>query len=301
MKGERGVSGGVIFQGPIPYAKWLNDHAAVAPGTAKAYAKTMNAMLGKDRTLDTNRIAKFCKRRNRHYVRAALSKYLDYLVYSKEITEDRKKDILDAVPKVKEVPTKPRTLVSLDDMRNVLELMDPDDRLVARFLFYTGCRIGEALSLKVSDIDFKTGMVTVYGKGRIQKTPRAVMLSAGYRQEVKSYSGKMGILDGEPIFYPDNKGTLETRITKFNERFGRACMTVLGKTLGSHEFRRLAGTTLYENTHDLQLVKNQLGHSNLDTTLIYTQYADKKINLDKARDILGNIDLTGKKESKRVG
>jgi len=301
MNTERGVSGGVVFQGAISYAKYLSDHAAVAPGTAKAYARIMKSMNGKDIIPDIEKASGFCKKRNRYYVRAALVKYLDYLVYSKQIPDSRKREILDAVPKAKEVPVKPRTLTSIDDMKRILDSMEPDDRMVARFLFYTGCRIGEALTVCLKEIDFKTGMVTVWGKGRMEKHPRAVKLPMDYLKELKKISGDLGILDGEFIFYPNNMGSLDTRIHKFNVAFEKACMKTIGKTLGSHEFRRMAGTFLYEQTHDIQLVRKILGHNNVDTTLVYTQYADSETNLDKARDVLGRVDLIGKKESRKLG
>lgn len=35
------------------------------------------------------------------------------------------------------------------------------DRLLIRLLFHLGCRVSEALGIKVSDIDFKQGLVTI--------------------------------------------------------------------------------------------------------------------------------------------
>ena len=35
------------------------------------------------------------------------------------------------------------------------------DRLLIRLLFHLGCRVSEALALKVEDIDFKQGTVTI--------------------------------------------------------------------------------------------------------------------------------------------
>ena len=35
------------------------------------------------------------------------------------------------------------------------------DRLLVRLLFHTGCRISEALALKIEDIDFEQGTVTI--------------------------------------------------------------------------------------------------------------------------------------------
>jgi len=47
------------------------------------------------------------------------------------------------------------------------------DRLLIRLLFHLGCRISEALALKVEDIDFANGTVTiVHLKRRVRLTCR---------------------------------------------------------------------------------------------------------------------------------
>ncbi len=45
------------------------------------------------------------------------------------------------------------------------------DKILIRFLFHLGCRISEALALKVEDIDFANGTVTiVHLKRRVKLT-----------------------------------------------------------------------------------------------------------------------------------
>jgi len=55
-----------------------------------------------------------------------------------------------------------KTYLELEEIK-LLELSatNPRDRLLIRLLFRRGCRVSEALALKVSDIDFEQGNVTI--------------------------------------------------------------------------------------------------------------------------------------------
>ena len=55
-----------------------------------------------------------------------------------------------------------KTYLELEELE-LLELSatNPRDRLLIRLLFRLGCRVSEALALKVSDIDFEQGTVTI--------------------------------------------------------------------------------------------------------------------------------------------
>ena len=55
-----------------------------------------------------------------------------------------------------------KTYLELEELE-LLELSatNPRDRLLIRLLFRLGCRVSEALALKVSDIDFERGTVTI--------------------------------------------------------------------------------------------------------------------------------------------
>ena len=45
----------------------------------------------------------------------------------------------------------------------------PRDRLLIRLLFRLGCRVSEALAIKVTDIDFECGTVTILHLKRIER------------------------------------------------------------------------------------------------------------------------------------
>lgn len=44
------------------------------------------------------------------------------------------------------------------------------DRAIMEVLFATGCRVGELVNMKKSDVDFKNGMIDVVGKGNKART-----------------------------------------------------------------------------------------------------------------------------------
>jgi site-specific recombinase XerD len=67
---------------------------------------------------------------------------------------------------------KPPDVPSDDDMRRLLRSLsgksfeDRRDLALLRFMIDTGCRISEAIGLRVADVDTKAGVAMVHGKGR---------------------------------------------------------------------------------------------------------------------------------------
>lgn len=60
----------------------------------------------------------------------------------------------------------------IEELEQVAEYLR--DRLLIRLLFHLGCRVSEALGIKISDIDFKQGLVT------IQHLKQRIKLSCPY-------------------------------------------------------------------------------------------------------------------------
>jgi integrase len=64
---------------------------------------------------------------------------------------------------------------------NGKDFNDRRDLALLRFMLDTGCRIGEAITLRVADLDTKAGVALVYGKGRkarVRQTVAAVEVNA---------------------------------------------------------------------------------------------------------------------------
>jgi integrase/recombinase XerD len=65
------------------------------------------------------------------------------------------------------------------------------DQLLIRLLFYTGCRISEALNLEVEDIDFKVGTISIV---HLKRRVKISCTSCGARLGIShSYCPKCGV------------------------------------------------------------------------------------------------------------
>lgn len=276
----------------------MTELAPVGPRTVKKYISVVSPLLedtpnsGALPVFSFDAAARLIKRKNRVYVRAAIIKYVEFMMHEGVLTD------ADAVqwwnpatgksrlPSVKEPPAKPKEIPSSHDILRVIGRMEKEDRPVAMFMFYTGCRISEALAVKMKDINFKTGAVTVYGKGRIEKKPRGVKVPVAFATEIEKVAKDLGILGGETVFWPNSKATVMSKVDIFNRRFRVACVEILGHSIGSHDLRRIVATKLLEQTGDIQLVQDILGHEKIETTQRYTKYANKEKNLDRAREVM---------------
>lgn len=274
------------------FAGWLQDLAPVGAGTAARYHHVVRALLEKDDMFSQERAARFIKLKNRIYVRAAIVKFLEFLEHEKIITDSELAVMIARLPSPKEPPPKPREIPGLEEIREIMAQLDPDDRVIALFMFYTGCRVHEALAVRLQDVDPKTGRVTIYGKGRLEKKPRLAKLPLEFSVSLGSEAKALGLLPAEKIFWPNSKASPESRRIMFSRNLERASIKVTGKPFhGTHNFRRAVACELLVKTEkDYRLVQRILGHSKIDTTLKYTQYAERESDLDRAREIMGSAE-----------
>ena len=146
--------------------------------------------------------------------------------------------------------------------------------------FYSsGIRRMELVQLKLYDVDTRGGSLTVRGGkgGRDRVVPlgaRACAWVDRYLEEVRPQllarhdDGSCFLTDfGEPF----EKNRLGDLVKGYIERAGF-------KVTGScHLFRHAMATHMLENGADIRFIQAILGHSDLDTTAIYTQVSIHKL------------------------
>jgi integrase/recombinase XerD len=166
-----------------------------------------------------------------------------------------------------------RAVLSEAEMANILDsiaLSDPvslRDRALFELLYSSGLRIGEALRLKVSDIDTENRMVLIRrgkgGKDRVEPVSEAAMkflkLHLAGREENKDDLVFLGVLGNL------TSSTMNDRFKKIAEKVG-----VVRKHLSVHSIRHSTATHLLEHGADLRYVQELLGHESIETTAIYT-------------------------------
>lgn len=208
---------------------------------------------------------------------SALRKFYDYKIREKE-TDFNPFDFVKSQRVDKKLPvymTKSE-LDRVDDMAEEKETTSPmlgtRDQALFSFLYASGCRISEALSIKVRDLDFASGQVLITGKGNKQrfvffgkKTAEILKAYLPLRQLVVTKEGT----DTEALFI-DYKGNALTargatwilRQYKMNAH--------IDKNVTLHTFRHTFATHILEGGADIRAVQELLGHAGLSTTQIYT-------------------------------
>jgi integrase/recombinase XerD len=190
----------------------------------------------------------------RLYVRAISSflKFLDNENLAKQIK----------APKVdKRLPK----FITYDELNKLLENAENyRDKLIIKFLFYTGVRVSELIKIKKNDIIFEEGFVKVYGKGgkeRIVPVPKELL------NELKDYINK---INTENIF-PLSSRQVERIIKNTAKKAG------ISKKVTPHVLRHSLATTLLSKGVDIRFIQEILGHSSLNITQIYTHVVPNQL------------------------
>lgn len=208
---------------------------------------------------------------------------------------------LEEIQKVKRAK-QPETIVehmSEDAVRAILKQPDTytekgkRDAFLLLFLYKTGARVQELVDIRLCDIQLgKYPKVTIHGKGA--KT-RSIPLRDDVVQHLKKYLAlfhpEQNLFSEQYLFYvtrnQNRKRMTEDNVRKLIAKYGvqaRKICKEVPENVHPHLFRHSWAMVLYQNGVDLTLISQWLGHSNLETTLIYA-HADTELKrkaLEKA-------------------
>lgn len=208
---------------------------------------------------------------------------------------------------------KPRLPVVLtaDEVRRLLSLLDGTHALLARLLYGTGLRISEALQLRVKDVDFERQAIVVRagkgGKDRVVMLPAALaplltqqLQRAQLLWQADRRAGHSGVQlpDALERKYPragqswgwfwvfpqpvhatcPRTGALR-RHHVFDQTFQRAFKRAVDQAgitrpATPHTLRHCFATHLLQAGTDIRTVQKLLGHSDVSTTMVYTHVLD---------------------------
>ena len=151
-------------------------------------------------------------------------------------------------------------------------------RLLIELLYSTGLRLSECINLKYSDLDLDEyiGWVRM-GKGA---KDRIFIISELFKKDLLDYKEKQGSLSDSYIFTVNGR--------KMSPRGIQYAIKVSAKRAGIekdvhvHTLRHSFATHLLENGIDIRKIQKLLGHSNLQTTQIYTQVSSEEIKKIKS-------------------
>lgn len=157
------------------------------------------------------------------------------------------------------------TQMDLEKIRSVCETKR--EKAIIEVLYSTGCRVTELERLNISDVNFETKEVTLFGKGDKHRTS---YLNAKAEVALKEYLKERIDLNPALFVYERNphdrlkKSGIELVIKKIMER-----TTGVTTHVTPHVFRHTTATTALDRGMSVVDVSRLLGHRKLETTMEY--------------------------------
>ena len=161
-----------------------------------------------------------------------------------------------------------------------LRLMYLRDAAIVKLILYAGLRVGEIIQLRMSDIilDERKGSVIVReGKGTKR---REIPLNAKARKAILDYLRVRPEVESEYLFLGQRNEAIQSKTVQ--RAVGRFTETT---DITPHSLRHTFAKSLIDSGVSLDKVATLLGHSNLNTTRIYTTPGVQDLE-----DAIGNLD-----------
>ena len=195
-------------------------------------------------------------------------------------------------------PHKTIEILAIPEMKRLLELPDLStknglrDRFYMALLYDSGCRNQEILSCRLEDIRIDSsgyGQIRVIGKGnKYRVTPLSAEVIKIF-QEYKSVFHSHNDL-GDYLFYTKRNGLITQmspdNVARFLNKYEKILIKEIPHIphLHPHLFRHTRAMHLYQAGMPLVMVSEWLGHSQLETTLIYA-HADTEMKRKAVEEI----------------
>jgi len=191
------------------------------------------------------------------------------------------------------LPARLPKALSVSEVQTLLETVVGDDppalrdRALLEFLYATGARISEALSLTVDDVlgeDLRCReALRVRGKGNKE---RIVPVGSYARAALDAYltRARPSLVSGRgkptPMVFVGNRGGPLSRQNAWLILQNAAERAHLTQALSPHTLRHSFATHVLAGGADIRVVQELLGHSSVSTTQIYT-----KVTIDTLREV----------------
>lgn len=203
------------------------------------------------------------------------------LYYSKILNREL---LLDGISRPKKEKSLPNIWSKEDVQKLLSRVRNIKHKALLMLLYGSGLRIGEALSLKITDVDSNRMQIRVYkGKG---KKDRYTLLGEStlnvLRQYFLKYKPKEYLFEGQF----GGKYSQTSARNVLNKYLKETGVSTKG---GLHSLRHSFATHLLESGTDLRYIQELLGHASSKTTEIYTHVSTR--DLQNIKSPIDNIEV----------
>ena len=207
---------------------------------------------------------------------ASIRSFYQYLMRVKKIKHDPTENIQS--PKVeKRVPS----VLTSEEVEKLLsqpkdvDLKGTRDKAMLEVAYATGMRVTEIISLNVDDVDLDSGFISCKSANRQRNIPLGSISIAALREYIRDARPIMIKNDDETSLFVNVNGKRLTRqgfwkIVKYYKEQAH-----IEKDITPHILRHSFATHLLQNGAELKAIQTMLGHSDISSTQVYTQFQDE--------------------------
>ncbi len=220
---------------------------------------------------------------------SALRSFYKYLTIKKNLTENNPLIGVDSPKKKKQLPKHLSVEECTDLLTSVLNDTESKTRerdyCILTLFLNCGMRLSELCGISLSDIDRSLTSLRVLGKGAKE---RVIYLNSAAGSALKAYL---------PVRLAT--GNVKERENALVKKYlGEAGLEY--KHYSTHKLRHTAATLMYQSGDvDIRVLKDILGHEQLNTTQIYTHVSDSGMEQAMEHNPLAHLDLKASAKAKQ--
>lgn len=173
-------------------------------------------------------------------------------------------------------------VISRKDVEKLLKRLDDSNQeicncAILECLYGSGLRISECCDLKLNSVSLTHKLMRVLGKGNKE---RMIPMNQSQIEALQLYLDLVRMdwdIKKSPYLFIDSKGKSFTR-EKIHRMIKKRCELLdLDPAISAHSFRHSFATHLLEGGADLRSLQEMLGHSDIQTTQIYTHVRSEQL------------------------
>ncbi len=226
---------------------------------------------------------------------SALKGFFKYLTVKRMMLEDNPVANIESPKNAKSLPkylTLEESIELLNAVRNDRESENRvrDYAIITLFL-NCGMRVSELVGIDLNDVDRYLRSLTVTGKGNKQ---RIVYLNDACREALGDYmtervEGKLAKADTRALFLSSRMQRISVKTVQWMVYKYLDLAGLESKHYSVHKLRHTAATLMYQTGNvDVRVLKDILGHEQLNTTQIYTHVSNRSMEEAMAQNPLAN-------------
>ncbi len=212
---------------------------------------------------------------------SSLKGFYKYLTVTRRYTDNDPTKNIDGPKKKKTLPKFLTLEESEDLLQSVRDDMDSKTRerdfCILTLFLNCGMRLSELVGINLTDIDRNTESVKVVGKGAKE---RMIYLNDACRFALKEYlavraASEAQIKDKNALFLSSRHSRISNKTVQWVVYKYLKLAGLEHKNFSTHKLRHTAATLMYQSGNvDVRVLKDILGHEQLNTTQIYTHVSD---------------------------